>query len=120
MHENRAISGAEFNDKNCEKIVLEQELYDDIVGISSEEGKPMEERVCTVGDLASRTAEVLDTVKATKTPTFIDQGGSSSTVLVDADTYLTDMQALREFNRIYRDSSIRPSESITGSGKSIS
>ncbi|MCH4184868.1 MAG: RidA family protein [Eggerthellaceae bacterium] len=80
----------------------------------------MEERVCTVGDLASRTAEVLDTVKATKTPTFIDQGGSSSTVLVDADTYLTDMQALREFNRIYRDSSIRPSESITGSGKSIS
>ena len=34
-------------------------------------------------------------------PIFISQGGQAQVALVNADTYLQDMQALREFQRIF-------------------
>ena len=58
-------------------------------------------RTCTVEDLKTNALGVLETVTASKEPVFIDQGGKSQVALVDVETYLTQMQALGEFKRIF-------------------
>lgn len=57
---------------------------------------------CRIADLQKHPQAVFDEVKASKEPVFVAQNGTSSIVIVDADTYLDEMQALREFERIYR------------------
>ena len=60
-------------------------------------------RTCTISDLKERPVAIIDEARAAKEPVFIEQSGTSSAVIVDADTYLTNMQALGEFKRIYTD-----------------
>lgn len=63
----------------------------------------------SVSELEARAASIIAEARSTKEPVFISQGGRASVLLIDAGTYLTKMQALGEFERIYRDeSSIRP------------
>ena len=56
---------------------------------------------CTIDDLKKNPSAIINQVKASKEPVYIDQSGQALALLVDADTYLTDMQALHEFKRIY-------------------
>jgi PHD/YefM family antitoxin component YafN of YafNO toxin-antitoxin module len=56
---------------------------------------------CTVDNLKKNPSSIINQVKASKEPVYIEQSGNASVLLVDADTYLTDMQALNEFQRIY-------------------
>lgn len=58
-------------------------------------------QTCTVEDLKKNPGAIINQVKASKEPVYIDQNGSASVMLVEADAYLTDMQALGEFRRIY-------------------
>lgn len=53
-----------------------------------------EELVTNFASIAQETIESDD-------PIFISQGGQAQVALVNADTYLQDMQALREFQRIF-------------------
>ena len=63
----------------------------------------------SVSDLETRAMAIISEARITKEPVCISQNGHAAVLLVDADTYLTQMQALREFERIFRDeSSIRP------------
>lgn len=57
--------------------------------------------VRSIQDVQHDPAEVVKQATTTKEPVFIAQGGKSFAVIVDADTYLTQMQALHEFERIY-------------------
>ena len=57
----------------------------------------------TVKDLQERPQAIFDEAHASKEPVYIAQNGNASIILIDADTYLTKMQALGEFERIYRD-----------------
>ena len=56
---------------------------------------------CTVEDLKRNPGAIIAQVKASKEPVYIDQSGKATVLLLDADTYLTNMQALSEFKRIY-------------------
>lgn len=57
--------------------------------------------VCSIEDVKRDPAAVIKSANATKEPVFVAQGNRSFAVIVDADTYLTQMQALHEFERIY-------------------
>lgn len=46
-------------------------------------------------------ASIAQRVRETGDPVFVARGGQADTVLVDADRYLQDMQALSEFKRIF-------------------
>jgi|GEM_PF-2872421 len=59
--------------------------------------------IYSVEDLAKRAQAIFDEAHATKEPVYIAQNGNASIILIDADTYLNNMQALGEFERIYRD-----------------
>ena len=48
-------------------------------------------------NFASKAQEALESDE----PIFISQGGHAQVARVNADTYLQDMQALREFQRIF-------------------
>ncbi|MCD8199984.1 MAG: type II toxin-antitoxin system Phd/YefM family antitoxin [Coriobacteriaceae bacterium] len=66
---------------------------------------------CTVEELKAHPEAILDEVRSTRTPTYIDQKGTASVLLLDADVYLTQVQALNEFMRIYTDdTSGRPTD----------
>jgi len=58
-------------------------------------------RVCSVSDIQNDPVAVIDMVVAEKAPVFIEQGAKASVIMIDADTYLNRMQALKEFERIY-------------------
>lgn len=63
----------------------------------------------SVSDLKAQAQAVIAEARTTKRPVCISQNGHAAVVVVDADTYLNQMQALREFERIYRnESGIRP------------
>ena len=70
-------------------------------------------RSYTVAELKGKANGIIEEVQITQEPAFITVNGHAMTVLVDADTYLTQMQALGEFERIFRDmSSIKPKTPI--------
>ena len=52
-------------------------------------------------ELGTNFAEIAQEAIETDEPIFISQGGQANVALVNADTYLQDMQALREFQRIF-------------------
>lgn len=58
---------------------------------------------CSIDDLQTNPGSVINQVKRTKDPVFVDQNGKSEVVIVDADTYLTQFQAFEELKRIFRD-----------------
>ncbi len=60
-------------------------------------------RTCTMDDLRKQPSSIIDQARSSKEPIFIEQAGAASTLIIDADAYLTDMQALAEFKRIYSD-----------------
>lgn len=63
----------------------------------------------SVADLETRAQELVIKAQSSKEPLLITQNGKAGAVLVDADTYLSNLQALDEFKRIFKDeSSIRP------------
>lgn len=65
----------------------------------------------SVSDLKERAQLIVNEARSTKKPACITQNGSAVAFLVDADTYLTQMQALNEFRRIFdKESSIRPAD----------
>ncbi len=67
----------------------------------------------SVSELSSDPLSVIQEAVETKEPIFISVGSQAQTLLVDADTYLTDMQALAEFKRIFADErSITPDREI--------
>lgn len=64
----------------------------------------------SVSDLGTRAPAIVAEARTSKEPVFVSQNGHAAVVVVDADTYINEMQALKEFERIFRDeSSIRPS-----------
>ncbi len=64
-------------------------------------------RIYSKEDLQARTQVVIEDAIASKEPVYINQNGKASVIMIDADTYLSDMQALREFKRIYKDAPIK-------------
>lgn len=58
-------------------------------------------QVLSIEDVKRDPAVAIKQANTTKEPVFIAQGNKSFAVIVDADTYLTQMQALHEFERIY-------------------
>lgn len=63
----------------------------------------------SVSDLESRAQAIISRIRMTKEPACISQNGHAAVMMVDAETYLDQMQALDEFKRIFDDeSSIRP------------
>lgn len=58
-------------------------------------------QLCTIDELKANPQAVINTALSTKQPVFIEQAGRAHAAVVDVDTYLTQMQALREFRRIY-------------------
>lgn len=63
----------------------------------------------SISELQQRTHAIVDEAAACKEPVYIAKGDRASVLLIDADTYLNDMQALHEFKRIYdTERSIRP------------
>ena len=63
----------------------------------------------SVSQLNKRAQAIVAEACTSKEPIFISQNGRASAVIVDVDTYLTSMQALDEFMRIYKkESSIKP------------
>ena len=52
-------------------------------------------------ELGTNFAEIAQEAIETDEPIFISQGGQANVALVNADTYLQDMQALSEFKRIF-------------------
>ncbi len=58
---------------------------------------------CTVEELRSDFDRIAQQVEESGDPVFINRGGCSSVALVDVDSYLQDMQALREFRRIFEE-----------------
>ena len=60
-------------------------------------------RQYSIAELKKQANEILDDIQITGEPAFITSNGRVMTVLVDADEYLTQLQALREFERIFRD-----------------
>lgn len=56
---------------------------------------------CTVEDLKRNPGAIIAQVKASKEPVYLDQSGKATVLLLDADTYLTNIQALEEFKRIF-------------------
>lgn len=74
----------------------------------------------SVSDLEAHAASIIAEARSSKEPVFISQGGRASVLLIDTDTYLTKMQALGEFERIYRyESSIRPERTSSESAASV-
>ncbi len=56
---------------------------------------------CNADQLKNNLDDLLSKVLETGEPLFIDRGGQADVVVVDADCYLRDMQALAEFERIF-------------------
>lgn len=56
---------------------------------------------CTVAELQKNFDSLSASLLETGEPLFIEQGGQADVVLVPADAYLRDMQALSEFKRIF-------------------
>ncbi len=56
---------------------------------------------CTVAELQNNFSSLSSRVLETGDALFIDQGGQADVVMVPADSYLSDMQALQEFKRIF-------------------
>ncbi len=56
----------------------------------------------SVNDLLGNLIAVIKEAETTKAPVFISHGGHASVVMVDAETYVQNMQALSEFERIYQ------------------
>ncbi len=56
---------------------------------------------CNVDQLKNNPDDLLLKVLETGEPLFIDIGGQADVVVVEADRYLRDMQALAEFKRIF-------------------
>lgn len=52
-------------------------------------------------ELGTNFASIAQEAIESDEPIFISQGGQAQVALVNADTYLQDMQALREFQRIF-------------------
>ncbi len=52
-------------------------------------------------ELGTNFAEIAQEAIKSDEPIFISQGGQAQVALVNADTYLQDMQALREFQRMF-------------------
>ncbi len=52
-------------------------------------------------ELGTNFAEIAQEAIETDEPIFISQGGQANVALVNADTYLQDMQTLSEFKRIF-------------------
>ena len=52
-------------------------------------------------ELSTNCASIAQEAIESDEPIFISQGGQAQVALVNADTYLQDMQALREFQRIF-------------------
>lgn len=63
----------------------------------------------SIEDLSLNAKKAVDAARIGGEPVAITQGERAVAVLVDADAYSTQMQALREFERIYRDeAAIKP------------
>lgn len=58
-------------------------------------------RKVTAQELVDDVHAVLREVAFTREPVFIEQAGCAMAVVVDVDTYLTQMQALEGFKRMY-------------------
>lgn len=56
---------------------------------------------CTAAELQNNFDSLASTILETGEPLFIERGGQSDIVMVPADPYLHDMQALSEFKRIF-------------------
>lgn len=52
-------------------------------------------------ELSTNFASIAREAIESDEPIFVSQGGQAQVALVNADTYLQDMQALREFQRIF-------------------
>ena len=66
-------------------------------------------RQYSVSELSNQALAIVAEATSSKEPIFITQNGHASTLIIDADVYLSKMQALDEFMRIYqKESSIRP------------
>ena len=52
-------------------------------------------------ELSTNFASIAQEALESDEPIFISQGGHAQVARVNADTYLQDMQALREFQRIF-------------------
>lgn len=67
----------------------------------------------SVSDLETRATAIISQARTTKEPIYVSQNGHAAVVLVDAESYLNDRAALREFERIFRDEShIRPARKV--------
>ncbi len=56
---------------------------------------------CTIADLQKRPASAIERACDSKEPVLIVQNGRANALIIDADTYLANMQALNEFKRIF-------------------
>ena len=56
----------------------------------------------SANDLSQHTSSIIAEARASKEPVLITQNGTANVIVVDADTYLSNMQALVEFMRIYK------------------
>lgn len=65
------------------------------------------EAVCTLKELKEHPQEVLERVEDGGETIFVNRGGKAKAVLVNADAYLNDMQALNEFKRIFAEGSVQ-------------
>ncbi len=65
---------------------------------------------CTVAELQNNFDSLASAILDTGEPLFIDQGGQSDIVMVPADSYLHDMQALSEFKRIFMQDGATPAK----------
>lgn len=65
------------------------------------------ERVCSLKELKEHPEEILNLLEEGEGPFFVDRGGKARAMLVDADEYLSNMQALNEFKRIFAEGSVQ-------------
>ena len=66
-------------------------------------------RQYSVSELGKHAREIIAEANVSKEPIFISQNGHATALVIDADEYLAEKQALDEFMRIYKgESSIKP------------
>ena len=66
-------------------------------------------RQYSVSELSKHAKAIIAEANVSKEPIFLSQNGHATALLIDADTYLSEKQALDEFMRIYRrESDIKP------------